>query len=102
MGAHADVLLYYHADGATIGQMPLDTYLDPCRVIRYVGAARVEPEHMHDALTNVPPRVLLRTCAQMSQTAWDADSTAVTPGTIALMAVHDVKFIGVDTASLDL
>ncbi|MXI21863.1 arylformamidase, partial [Escherichia coli] len=100
-GAHADAPLHYRADGAAIGQVPLDAYLGPCRVIHCVGAARVEPEHVRDALTDVPPRVLLRTYAQMPQTAWDADFAAVAPETIALMAAHGVKLIGVDTASLD-
>ncbi len=46
---------------------------------------RVEPEHVRDALTDVPPRVLLRTYAQMPQTAWDDDFAAVAPETIALL-----------------
>jgi len=101
MGAHADAPLHYRADGAAIGQVPLDAYLGPCRVIHCVGVVRVEPEHVRDALTDTPPRVLLRTYAQMPQTAWDDHFAAVAPETIALLAAYDVKLIGVDTASLD-
>jgi arylformamidase len=103
-GAHADAPLHYHADGAAIGQVPLDAYLGPCRVIHCVGVARVEPEHVRDALTRplpLPPRVLLRTYAQMPQTTWDDHFAAVAPETIELLAAHGVKLIGVDTASLD-
>ncbi|CAJ0771427.1 arylformamidase [Ralstonia chuxiongensis] len=100
-GAHADAPLHYRADGAAIGQVPLGAYLGPCRVIHCVGVARVEPEHVREALTDTPPRVLLRTYANMPQTAWDNDFAAVAPETIALLAARGVKLIGVDTASLD-
>ncbi|MCT7297443.1 arylformamidase [Ralstonia sp. CHL-2022] len=100
-GAHADAPLHYRADGAAIGQVPLDAYLGPCRVIHCVGVARVEPQHVREALTDTPPRVLLRTYAHMPQTTWDDNFAAVAPETIALLAAHGVKLIGVDTASLD-
>jgi arylformamidase len=103
-GAHADAPLHYRADGAAIGQVALDAYLGPCRVIHCVGVARVEPEHVRDALAHpspTPPRVLLRTYAQMPQTTWDDHFAAVAPETIELLAAHGVKLVGVDTASLD-
>ena len=100
-GAHADAPLHYRANGAAIGEVSLDAYLGPCRVIHCVGVTRVEPEHVRDALSNTPPRVLLRTYAQMPQTKWDDNFPAVAPETIALLAAHGVKLIGVDTASLD-
>ncbi len=100
-GAHADAPLHYHADGAPIGEVPLDAYLGPCRVIHCVGVTRVEPEHVRDALADAPARVLLRTYAQMPQTTWDDHFPAVAPETIELLAAHGVRLIGVDTASLD-
>lgn len=100
-GAHADAPLHYRADGAAIGHVSLDAYLGTCRVIHCVGVARVEPEHVREALTDTPPRVLLRTYAHMPQTAWDDHFAAVAPETVALLAAHGVKLIGVDTASLD-
>jgi arylformamidase len=100
-GAHADAPLHYHADGAPIGEVPLDAYLGPCRVIHCVGVTRVEPEHVRDALADAPARVLLCTYAQMPQTTWDDHFPAVAPETIELLAAHGVRLIGVDTASLD-
>ncbi|MBF3198230.1 arylformamidase, partial [Pseudomonas aeruginosa] len=32
-GAHVDGPLHYRADGLPIGQVPLDVYMGPCRVI---------------------------------------------------------------------
>lgn len=81
--------------------MPLDVCLGPCRVIHCVGAARAEPEHVRNTLTDVPPRALLRTYAQVPQIAWDTDFAAVVPKVITLVVTHGTKLIGVDTASLD-
>ncbi|SDO69421.1 Kynurenine formamidase [Ralstonia sp. 25mfcol4.1] len=101
-GAHADAPLHYAADGAPIGDVPLDAYLGPCRVIHCIGAApRVEPHHVESALADVPPRVLLRTYQQVPLGAWDSAFCAVAPETIALLARHGVKLIGIDTPSLD-
>ena len=101
-GAHADAPLHYAADGAPIGEVPLDAYLGPCRVIHCIGASpRVEPHHIEAALTGVPERVLLRTYAKVPLAAWDSSFCAVAPDTIALLARRGVKLIGIDTPSLD-
>ncbi|GJG96600.1 arylformamidase [Cupriavidus pauculus] len=101
-GAHADAPLHYAADGAPIGDVPLDAYLGPCRVIHCIGAApRVEPHHIEPALADVPPRVLLRTYQRVPLANWDSSFCAVAPETIALLARLGVKLIGIDTPSLD-
>src|SRR6516225_370364 len=37
-GAHADAPLHYDAHGAPIGEVALDAYIGPCRVIHCIGA----------------------------------------------------------------
>lgn len=101
-GAHADAPLHYAADGAPIGEVGLEPYLGPCRVIHCIGAAPlVEPHHIAHALAGTPPRVLLRTYARAPVDQWDADFCAVSPDTIARLAAHGVQLIGIDTPSLD-
>lgn len=101
-GAHADAPLHYVADGAPIGAVPLDAYLGPCRVIDCIGAGpHVLPRHVEAALAGTPPRVLLRTYATAPQGTWDVDFCAVAAETIALLARHGVKLVGIDTPSLD-
>jgi arylformamidase len=100
-GAHADAPLHYAAHGAPIGEVALETYLGPARVIHCLGARpTVEPRQIAHALNGVPPRVLLRTYAR-SPSAWDSEFCAVSPGTIELLARHGVRLIGIDTPSLD-
>ncbi|MBB3257915.1 arylformamidase [Paraburkholderia bannensis] len=101
-GAHTDAPLHYDAEGAPIGEVPLDTYIGACRVIDCIGAAPlVLPEHVKAALDGIPPRVLLRTYAQAPQDRWDSAFCAVAPETIELLAAQGVRLIGIDTPSLD-
>ncbi|GAB7521148.1 arylformamidase [Paraburkholderia sp. 2C] len=101
-GAHTDAPLHYDPKGAAIGEVPLEAYLGPCRVIHCIGAAPVvAPEHVQAALHGVPARVLLRTYAQAPLHEWDNAFSAVAPATIDLLATHGVRLIGIDTPSLD-
>ncbi len=101
-GAHTDAPLHYDAEGAPIGEVPLDTYIGACRVIDCIGAVPlVLPEHVKAALDGIPPRVLLRTYAQAPQDHWDSAFCAVAPETIELLAAQGVRLIGIDTPSLD-
>jgi arylformamidase len=101
-GAHADAPLHYDANGAAIGDVPLDTYLGACRVIDCIGVTPlVEPQHVMHALDDVPPRVLLRTYARAPLDEWDSAFCAVSPHTVDLFASKGVRLIGIDTPSLD-
>ncbi|MDR5749687.1 MULTISPECIES: arylformamidase [unclassified Caballeronia] len=101
-GAHADAPLHYDAEGAPIGEVALDTYLGPCRVIHCIGAAPVvTPEQIARFLGDAPPRVLLRTYERAPLDAWDPHFCAVAPETVDLLAKSGVRLIGIDTPSLD-
>jgi arylformamidase len=101
-GSHTDAPLHYDPHGASIAEVPLATYLGPCRVLHTLAAGpRVEAGHLRARLADVPPRVLLRTAARARVDAWDARFTAIAPDAIDLLAAHHVLLVGVDTPSLD-
>lgn len=102
VGAHADAPLHYAHDGAAIGEVALDTFLGPCRVIHAIGCGPlVLWQHLAHAITpKLPPRVLVRTYATAPQD-WDAQLTACAPETIERLADLGVRLIGIDTASID-
>ena len=61
VGAHADAPLHYDAGGAAIGELPLAPFLGPCRVVHAIGCGPlVEWRHIAHALTDLPPRLLVR------------------------------------------
>ncbi len=100
-GAHADAPLHYDPRGASIGEVALEPYLGPCRVVHAIGCgALVRPEHLAQSLDGAPPRLLLRTYAR-SPASWDPAFTAVAPETIDLLHARGVMLVGIDTPSLD-
>ena len=101
IGAHADAPLHYGAGAATIGQVSLDPYLGPCRVIHAIGCGPlVRPEHLAHAAPDLPPRVLVRTCIK-APTQWSPEFSAFAPETIAWLAAMNVRLVGIDSQSVD-
>lgn len=102
VGSHADAPLHYDPAGAPIGEVPLETFIGPCRVIHAIGVGPlVRLEHLAHAMKDVPPRVLVRTYARMPQDAFDNDLPAFAPETVERLADLGVVLIGIDSASID-
>lgn len=101
-GAHADGPLHYHPDGLPIGQVPIDTYIGPCRVVHCLDArGAIRPDQLAPHLNSCPPRLLIRTYRQAPLAQWDSAFCAIAADTIDLLAAHGVRLVGVDTPSLD-
>ncbi len=106
VGTHADAPLHYDPQGATIGDVPLDAFLGPCRVIHAIGRGPlVQWEHIAHAVERegrpLPPRVLVRTYERMPVDGWDGALAAYAPATIERLADRGVVLVGIDTASID-
>jgi arylformamidase len=101
-GAHADAPLHYASGAPAIGEVALEPYLGPCRVIHAIGVGPlVEPGHLAHALDGLPPRVLVRTNERAPVAQWVDDFTAFAPATLELLADRGVRLVGIDTASVD-
>lgn len=102
VGAHADAPLHYDAQGAAIGDVDLQAFIGPCRVIHAIGCGPlVRPEHLAHALVDIPRRVLVRVYERMPQDRFDNALPAFAPETVALLADRGVVLIGIDSASID-
>ncbi len=102
VGAHADAPLHYDPQGLPVGELPLDPYLGPCRVIHAIGKGPLlQWDHLAHAVRGMPPRVLVRTYARMPVDRWDPQLTAFAPATLERMAELGVRLVGIDTASID-
>ncbi|MGI9170717.1 MAG: arylformamidase [Caulobacteraceae bacterium] len=101
-GAHADAPLHYRAGGASAGEVALDAYIGPCRVVDARGRGpAIDRAFVEQAVTAPPPRVLFRTYARFPHHAWMSDFTAVEAGAVEWLATRGVRLIGVDSPSLD-
>ncbi len=56
--------------------------------------------HLEHAVSDLPPRVLVRTCDR-APLAWSDAFTAFAPETIAWLAELGVKLVGIDSQSVD-
>lgn len=102
VGAHADAPLHYDPQGAAIGDVDLDAYLGPCRVIHAIARGPlVTWEHLAHATRDLPPRVLVRTYERMPVDRWDEALAAFAPEAIERLADAGVRLVGIDTASID-
>ncbi|MFN7856705.1 MAG: arylformamidase [Acidovorax sp.] len=102
VGAHADAPLHYDAHGASIGDVSLDAFLGPCRVIHAIGCGPlITWGHIAHAVDEaMPPRVLVRTYVQ-APAEWDGQLSAYAPDTVERLADLGVLLVGIDTASID-
>ena len=102
VGSHADAPLHYDPAGATIGDVALDAFIGPCRVIHAIGRGPlVEWADLEHAVQDLPARVLVRTYERMPVDRWDGTLAAYAPATVERLAALGVKLVGIDTASID-
>ena len=104
VGAHADAPLHYDATGAAIGDVALEVFLGPCRVVHAIGCGPlITWAHIAHAVDGnaLPQRVLVRTYERMPQDRWDGHLAAYAPETIERLADAGVLLVGIDTASID-
>lgn len=102
VGAHADAPLHYDPAGQAIGEVNLDAFIGPCRVIHAIGCGPlVEWRHIEHAVKALPERVLVRVYEHMPQASFDNALPAFAPETVERLADLGVKLIGIDSASID-
>lgn len=102
VGAHADAPLHYDPQGQPVGELDLEPYLGPCRVIHAIGRGPlVRWDDLAHATRELPARVLVRTYERMPVDRWDGDLAAFAPETLERLADAGVRLVGIDTASID-
>ncbi len=102
VGAHADGPLHYDPEGRAVGELPLEPYIGPCRVIHALdGHGLVEMQDLAHAMDQLPARVLIRTYRRFPAHQFDPDFRALQAGLIEQLADHGVLLVGLDSASVD-
>jgi arylformamidase len=101
VGAHADAPLHYGEHAAAIGEVDLDPFIGPCRVIHAIDKGPfITRDQLEHAIRDLPPRVLVRTRHKAS-TTWSPQFSPFEPATIAWLASLGVKLVGLDAPSVD-
>jgi arylformamidase len=101
-GTHADAPLHYAADGVPVGDLDLEPFVGPCRVIDARGPGPLcEPEEIASKLAGAPPRVLLRLAEASDPQRWPAGFRALSARLIDALAASGCVLVGIDTPSVD-
>lgn len=101
VGSHADAPSHYGRDAQTIDELPLETFVGPCQVIR-VSARRgvlLSRDAIRADITET--RVLFCTGTYPDPTQFNDDFAALSPELVDWLAERGVKLVGVDTPSVD-
>jgi arylformamidase len=102
VGSHADAPLHYDPAGEAIGQVDLNTFIGPCRVIHAINAGPlISLQNLAHQLQNLPERILVRTYESFPLQTFDTQLKAFAPETLMALADLGVKLIGIDSASID-
>ncbi len=101
LGAHADAPFHTEPRGEGIGEMPIEPYLGPCRVVKVPAAAQIEPRHVEGIDLASPRRLLFRSDSVRDRRSFPERFTALSPELAALLAERGVLLVGMDTPSVD-
>lgn len=103
LGTHADGPCHYAQDAAGVGEMNLDHYIGPCRVIRVQAAprTRVTIDMLGDAPIDAP-RILIDTGTFTTIEHFNEHFAALDPDLVDHLAAHGVITVGLDSPSVDI
>lgn len=101
IGAHADAPLHSEDGGTSIGELTLDPYLGPCRVVELTVSPLIEPRHLESHDIAGVSRVLFKTGSVRGRDAFSEAFTAIAADTIEWLAGRGVRLVGIDTPSVD-
>lgn len=99
-GTHMDAPYHYDENGLKLDEVPLSSYVGPCRVIHATGYETV-PASILDGLGGLPERVLLYTGQPARWDTFPEGFSALSPDLIRELARRGVKLIGTDSPSVD-
>jgi len=103
LGTHADGPCHYGTDAAGVGEMMLEHYIGPCRVISVdvQPRTRVTIADLGDAPVDAP-RILINTGTFTTLDEFNEDFAALDPDLIDHLAAQGVITIGLDSPSVDI
>lgn len=101
IGSHADAPFHTEPRGEGVGDLDLEAFLGPCRVVRIPPTALIEPRHLEGIDLAHPGRLLLRTDSVRDRAVFPERFAALSPELARKLAEAGLLLVGVDTPSVD-
>ena len=100
-GTHADAFFHCSDDGQGMGEMSLDPYLGPARVLDAPGDGAIDVERLEGLNWKGATRLLFKTRRSRVTDPYAVPFAHLTPEAVALMGPANVRLVGLDTPSMD-
>jgi len=100
-GAHADAWHHVSDDGAAMGDMPLEPYLGPARVVECFGDGPIDRRRMDGTPWKGARRLLLKTRRAVPADPYAVPFAHLTPEVVEMFHSAGVILVGLDTPSMD-
>lgn len=100
-GTHADAPCHFRAGAPGIGEVPVETYVGPCRVVERIGTGPLTAAEVRRWRVRRGQRILVRTRRRVDATKFPARFAHLTGESAALLAAAGVVLFGIDTPSVD-
>lgn len=105
LGSHADAPFHTERRGESVGELPLEPFLGPCRVVKVPTVPQIEPRHLAEHLggsgTLSPPRLLLATGSVSDRKVFPERFSTLSAELAGELAERGALLVGVDTPSVD-
>lgn len=101
MGTHIDAPFHFLNDGATVEQLPLETYIGHARVIELKDVTKVGRKVLEKIDFGGATRILLKTEKREDFTVFPSTFTTIEADLAPLLKERGVKLLGIDAPSVD-
>jgi arylformamidase len=101
IGTHADAPSHFVKDADGIGDVPLERYFGPVRVMQRIGNGPLTADEVRAWNPVKGMRYLVRTRETIDPTEWPAEFAHLDPAAAEVLAEARVVLFGIDTPSVD-
>jgi len=103
-GTHTDSPFHFFPEGKTIDQIPLETYIGPCQVIKAQSKGTpplIDPASLKNLGTLGAERLLIQTNPKHSAETFKENFCALGPEAAKILVELKIRLVGIDTPSMD-
>jgi arylformamidase len=101
LGAHADGPLHFLVGAPSVGEVDLDPYIGPCRVVDVTGSRVVDEEAVFGSELGGAVRVLFKTGTFPDPGLWNEEFAYFDPALVRRLGKLGMRLLGIDTPSVD-
>lgn len=100
-GTHIDAPYHFDEKGQRVGELALDVYVGPARVLVREGMERIGPEFFSDRDIADGERILIRTGAWRDRSRFPETIPVIDPALAPWLKKRGVRLLGLDLPSVD-